>query len=54
MSISSNTNKFWLFCFYRSAISLKDDPVVSIHDVAFHLTLNLGYSKYTQLEIAHH
>ncbi|CAH3179781.1 unnamed protein product, partial [Porites evermanni] len=30
----------------ESAISLKDDPVVSIHDVAFHLTLNLGYSNF--------
>ena len=54
MSISSYTNKFWFFCFYSSAISPKDDPEVLIHDVAFHLTLNLGYSKYTQLEITHH
>ena len=54
MSISSNTNKFWWFCFYSGAINHKDDPEVSIHDVAFHLTLNLCYSKDTQLEITHH
>ena len=39
MSISSNTNDFWLFLFLqqRHQPHRGPDPEVSIHDVAFHL-----------------